>query len=889
MSKKECFNEFASIITNSDQKILKALKGGIPTKDVNTLSEALIKVFEFHGKTFSLIEPLIISEFNETVSAGTLFRTNSLASKCMTIWSRMSEGMAYLQKTIRKPVAEICSGKYGSLEINPEFARPEDNTVENVTVLASIIQDVLDSITGSLDVCPTSFRVVCSYLYKYCDAKFPSQTIQIIGGFIVLRFFCAALVTPESNGLVEESPSLDSRRILILVSKTIQNLSNHASFRETFMDALNNFLDTNQHKMDYFLEQVSKVPEDKAADAAAAVAAAEQGKAKSSNVSVADYEAALATLAELCSRNMFPIESSLPDPDPASKKHFMEDLKKIINQVKAASSTGAAGSVISSAGMPQGSASPQPAHHGAAGLGSGHGDSSKSREKEEKKKQKTLDKKQKELEKLSSKAKSKKGAEKEAEEARRRDLRAQVEAMIGEKLTSAVDAGNVQIIEETLAEDKGMVNATDSEGQTALHHACASGNLGIVKLLLKSKADCYLQDKSGWTALHVAAFHNHEDVLLELCKQRHIDFSAMNDDENTPLHYFARAPYTKNKDVILKAFLAGGADINAQNTILETPLHMAVWKQNAGMITLLLENGADPKMPNSKGDTPYDWLALIQNPELTAVFENALKERALNTNSHKKANAQLDSAAFRTQYFLDAVRADQVDKIKEVLKIEKKLSDTAFGQSKNTALHIAAVHGNLESTKILLKYTTRMVRNGAGWTPLMASLWQGHVNVALTILLSRHAIDPNQKLEDGNTALHMACFRPGELTEFIIFSLLERGADINAPNLAGDTPLHAAVRGGNVRIAQVLLENGASKQKVNKDHELPITIAQKRNLIPMITLLDDKPEGPTVDLFKDTTTVQAIPVSEDSKTRILKKQEQYMEVEKGLSDSRIEQ
>ena len=566
----------------------------------------------------------------------------------------MSEGMGYLQKTIRKPVAEICSGKYGSLEINPEFARPEDNTTENVTVLTSIIQEVLDSITGSLDVCPMSFRIVCSYLYKYCEAKFPSQTIQIIGGFIVLRFFCAALVTPESNGLVEESPSLDSRRILILVSKTIQNLSNHASFRETFMDALNNFLDTNQHKMDFFLEEVSKVPEDVAG-------AGTSEKVKPNAIPLADYEAALTTLAELCSKNMFPIESSLPDPDPASKKHFMEDLKKIINQIKAVA-PGAFGGA--GAGMPQNSSSPQPAHHG-------HGDSSKSKEKEDKKKQKTLDKKQKELEKLSSKAKSKKGAEKEAEEARRRDLRAQVEAMYGEKLTSAVDAGNIQLLEETLAEDKGMVNATDSEGQTALHHACASGNLAIVKLLLKSKADCYLQDKSGWTVLHVAAFHNHEEVLLELCKQRHIDYAAMNDDENTPLHYFARAPYTKNKDAILKAFLAGGADINAQNTILETPLHMAVWKQSAGMITLLLENGADPKMPNSKGDTPYDWLALIQNPELTAVFENALKERALNTNSHKKSNVQLDSAAFRTQYFLDAVRADQVEKIKEVLKIEK--------------------------------------------------------------------------------------------------------------------------------------------------------------------------------------------------------------------------
>lgn len=85
MSKKECFNEFANVITNSDQKFVKALKGGIPSKDVNSLSEALIKVFEFHGKTFSLIEPLIISEFNETgIIPNTTF-IHLITSKSQTI------------------------------------------------------------------------------------------------------------------------------------------------------------------------------------------------------------------------------------------------------------------------------------------------------------------------------------------------------------------------------------------------------------------------------------------------------------------------------------------------------------------------------------------------------------------------------------------------------------------------------------------------------------------------------------------------------------------------------------------------------------------------------------------------------------------------------------
>ena len=184
-----------------------------------------------------------------------------MASKIMTYWSRQSEGTDYIVKVLGKEVSQICSGKYGSLEINPEHARPEDDIPTNVETLARIEQGIVDSIVGSVGVCPLQFRVVCSYLHKYCATKFPDQALRAVGGFIILRFFSAAIVAPEANGLAEEAPPLDARRILVLVSKTIQNLSNHTMFRESFMEtSFNAFLEDNQPKVDAFLREVSQVP-----------------------------------------------------------------------------------------------------------------------------------------------------------------------------------------------------------------------------------------------------------------------------------------------------------------------------------------------------------------------------------------------------------------------------------------------------------------------------------------------------------------------------------------------------------------------------------------------------------------------------------------------------
>ena len=94
---------------------------------------------------------------------------------------------------------------------------------------------------------------------------------------------------------------------------------------------------------------------------------------------------------------------------------------------------------------------------------------------------------------------------------------------------------------------------------------------------------------------------------------------------------------------------------------------------------------------------------------------------------------------------------------------------------------------------------------------LQAAAFYGHVQIVR--LLLEHGANPNHHLPtDGSTPLHAACMQftgpAGDRYTAIRKMLLEHGADVNAPNAHGSTPLFYAV-GRPTPILRFLLDNGA--------------------------------------------------------------------------------
>lgn len=86
--------------------------------------------------------------------------------------------------------------------------------------------------------------------------------------------------------------------------------------------------------------------------------------------------------------------------------------------------------------------------------------------------------------------------------------------------------------------------------------------------------------------------------------------------------------------------------------------------------------------------------------------------------------------------------------------------------------------------------------------------------------------DINVKVDDkGNTMLHIYCMG-GKSAIAAITMLLEAGADVNATNYNGETPLLLSVESDNAEVCQTLIENGAKLDIQDNLGRTPLKIAE---------------------------------------------------------------
>jgi len=94
-------------------------------------------------------------------------------------------------------------------------------------------------------------------------------------------------------------------------------------------------------------------------------------------------------------------------------------------------------------------------------------------------------------------------------------------------------------------------------------------------------------------------------------------------------------------------------------------------------------------------------------------------------------------------------------------------------------------------------------------------------------LLLEYGADVHSLTSDKCTPLHMACIRTinASVSTEIITSLLRAGANINATNFTGNTPLHSTLCQGpsnyQLKVFRLLLDNGASTTARNRGHMTP--------------------------------------------------------------------
>lgn len=116
---------------------------------------------------------------------------------------------------------------------------------------------------------------------------------------------------------------------------------------------------------------------------------------------------------------------------------------------------------------------------------------------------------------------------------------------------------------------------------------------------------------AGDTALHLAAAGYRVEIARLLLAAGAEVGAAGNRRRSQPLHYAADG-YLENpfwnaerQVAMIRALLAAGAQIDAQDKNGATPLHRAVRTRCAAAVRCLLEAGADPLILNKPGSTAF--------------------------------------------------------------------------------------------------------------------------------------------------------------------------------------------------------------------------------------------------------------------------------------------
>ena len=314
----------------------------------------------------------------------------------------------------------------------------------------------------------------------------------------------------------------------------------------------------------------------------------------------------------------------------------------------------------------------------------------------------------------------------------------------------------------------------------------------------------------GYTMLHRAARFSSNPTVLSVILDAGFDPNAKDDDGWTPLHH---AAYNDNA-IVSSVLLDAGAQPNARTNGGWTPLYMAALSGNRLTVSILLDGGADPNFRNydEEGSFPLHQAAVQDDPILVSTLLDAGANPAARSADGRMP---IHSAAYSTDartvistLLRAGAGADLTPAHIAVLTGDRAALTTALdgGADPNaadsygwTALHFAALMARVVSEPILVDDLVAAgadpdARDLGGMTPLdQAAMYYGGIAVVEALLAS--GADPGsvgaQRDDDGHTPLHHATMT---LQTEAIKALLEAGADPEAVDLEGNTPLdHAPV------------------------------------------------------------------------------------------------
>lgn len=411
----------------------------------------------------------------------------------------------------------------------------------------------------------------------------------------------------------------------------------------------------------------------------------------------------------------------------------------------------------------------------------------------------------------------------------------------------------------TLLQGGADVNSVQIDGTTALHWAAHNDDTEMVALLVGEGADVNAVNRYAVPPLAPASTNGNAAVVKLLLKAGADATTTMKGGE-TVLMLAARSGNIE----AVKALLAGGAAPNARERLGQTALMWAAAEGHAGVVRALIEAGANPNASLDSGSTAFFFAVregrLDVVRELLAAGIDASSMLRGTTRGRTKTTSPLLLAVQNAHYELAIALVDAgadpndvrtgVTPLHLIPGVRKPDSSdgsegtpprgegrlSSFDFVREIVKRGANVNFRLPEDAPKLPGTSSLVET-PGATPLLFAADRS--DVPLIRLLLELGADPLLPNFSNTTPLLAAAGlgtrepheEAGEEAESLeaVALFLDLGADVNATNDDGDTPMHGATYNIYPRVVELLAERGADPQvwkNPNRFGRTPLFIAE---------------------------------------------------------------
>lgn len=391
----------------------------------------------------------------------------------------------------------------------------------------------------------------------------------------------------------------------------------------------------------------------------------------------------------------------------------------------------------------------------------------------------------------------------------------------------ACNASQFSVVQRVLEEGRSQVNAQGIDGVAPLHLAAMNGSIETVQILIQAGAALDIQDASGTTALHWAAFKGHEAIVEYLYE----DSNKKLRDKNgrTALHLAVLA----GKENVARLLVPcsdkqTNADMDTFDSAGYKPIHYAAMRGHEAVVRYLVgETGANKEAKNKQGSTLLHTAAVYGNE---AVVRYLVGEAGANKEARDDCDfTPLHSAALEGE-----------EAVLRYLVGEAGVDIEAKDDKQQTPLYWAVLEDNEAIVRYLVGEAGAdlQAKDYKQRTPLhWAARWS---NEAIVRYFIEAGADLEAKDFKQRTPLHNAAKRNTPIVRYLIS---EAGADLKAQDHQQQTPLHwAACKGREACVRYLVGEAGANKEARDIFNKTPAQLAAENGHEAVVRILEQDKE-----------------------------------------------